>query len=362
MQKSGTIDLPLHYGKAPRWLFEKMKLLSRSISEIIIIEFGKDFFLERLSDPFWFQCFGCVLGFDWHSSGLTTTVCGALKEAFRTLNGYGLYVCGGKGATSRKTPHEIENIAQRISKPAGELVNASKMSAKVDNCALQDGFNLYHHTFIFTNELKWTVIQQGMSKAGRWARRYHWHSEGLNSFVSQPHKGIVSDKRFVTLNMVDKDKDSLRNLVAELSLRSPSKNSRDLFILKESINKLPARHRVLLSDINPKYVDKIFLKTYENKPDNFSSLLSLDGIGEKTIRALALISDLLYGEKVSFRDPARFSFAHGGKDGYPYKINLGHYQKTIDIIAGSVKKAKIGHSDKIKSLRSLYRFYGHYTQ
>ncbi|OPX28700.1 MAG: hypothetical protein B1H08_05440 [Candidatus Omnitrophica bacterium 4484_171] len=362
MRKSGSIDLPLHYGKAPRWLFEKMKLLSKSISEIILIESGKDFFLERLSDPFWFQCFGCVLGFDWHSSGLTTTVCGALKEAFRSLGDCGLYICGGKGAASRKTPQEIESIAQRLSKPADGLIDASKMSAKVDNCALQDGFNLYHHTFIFTDDFKWAVIQQGMSEEGRWARRYHWHSESINSFVSEPHKGIVSDKNFITVNMVDKDRDELREFVAELSWRPGMKNLKDLLILKESIDRLPARHKILLSDINPKYVDKIFLKTYENKPKDFYSLLSLKGVGAKTIRALALISDLLYGEKISFKDPARFSFAHGGKDGYPYKISLSQYQKTIDTLSGFVKKAKIERSDKVKALKSIYRFYNCYNR
>ncbi len=357
MQKSGSIDLPLHYGRTPRWLFEKMRKLARCISEVIIIEFGREYFIERISDPFWFQCLGCVLGFDWHSSGLTTTVCGALKEAFSELRGWGIYVCGGKGAVSRRTPIEIENIAQKLSKDPHSLIYASKITAKIDNCALQDGFNLYHHTFIFTDDFKWAVIQQGMSEKGCWARRYHWYSEEIENFVNQPHKGIVSEKSFITMNMVDDKKDDLRNLVTQLSLRAPHQNMRDLLMLKKTITKLPPRHRVLLSDINPKHVDKIFLKTYKEKPSDFISLLYSYGVGPKTIRALALISDLIYGEKVSFRDPARFSFAHGGKDGYPYKISHNEYERTIDILKRAINKAKIDNSDKIKALRSIYRFY-----
>ncbi len=357
MQKSGSIDLPLHYGRAPRWLFEKMKRLALCICEVIISEFGKDFFLERISDPFWFQCFGCVLGFDWHSSGLTTTVCGAVKEAFFELKDFGVYVCGGKGATSRKTPKEIEEIAFHLSKDPHELIVASKLTAKVDNCALQDGFNLYHHTFIFTDDFKWVVIQQGMDTSNRWARRYHWYSCGLTSFTNEPHRGIVSDRSFVTMNMVDRQKEALRNMVAELSLREPTKNIKDLVLLKQNISRLPLRHKVLLSDVNPHFLDKIFLKTYNDKPEDFASLLKLEGVGPKTIRALALISDLIYGEKISFRDPARFSFAHGGKDGYPYRINLSDYQNTIDVMRKILNKARIERSYRIKALKSLYRFY-----
>lgn len=361
MRRTGQIDLPLHGGRAPRWLFEKMRSLARSISEVIVVEFGRDFFLERLSDPFWFQSFGCVLGFDWHSSGLTTTVCGALKEAFRDLTDYGIYVCGGKGATSRKTPQEIETINLKLGKDPRGLIYASRMVAKVDNNALQDGFNLYQHTFIFSpsekQEFKWAVIQQGMSEAGSWARRYHWYSGSLHSFIDEPHKGIAGDKHFLTLNMVDHKKDKLRNLVSELSRRKPQENLSDTNKLKQDIDKLPQRHQVLISDVNPKFLDKIFLKTYEDKPKDFETLLSMQGIGAKTIRALALISDLIYGEPVSFRDPARFSFAHGGKDGYPYRIDLKRYQNTIEVMDKVISKTKIEHSEKVKALRRLHQFY-----
>jgi hypothetical protein len=357
MQRIGHLDLPLHYGKMPKWLFEKMKVLAREISEIIIIEFGKDYLLERLADPHWFQSFGCVLGFDWHSSGLTTTVCGALKEAFRDLRDYGIYVCGGKGTTSRKTPQEIEEIGNRLGRNSKDLIYASKIVAKVDNNALQDGFNLYHHSFIFTNEFSWVVIQQGMSQIGNWARRYHWYSKDVNSFVREPHKGIVSDTYFLTLNMVDNQKDKLRSLVSEISQRKPEKNLKELLSLKDGIEKLPQRHRIFLNDINPKYLGKIFLKTYQERPSDFESLLCLEGVGAKTIRALALICDLIYGESISFRDPARFSFAHGGKDGHPYKIRSKDYQNSIQILNRIISKAKIEHSDKIKVLRRLHKFY-----
>jgi hypothetical protein len=229
----------------------------------------------------------------------------------------------------------------------------------VDNNALQDGFTLYHHSFIFTEEHKWIVIQQGMSsdKTAGWARRYHWHWQDLASFVDSPHKGIVSDNFFLTLNLVEKNREDLRYLVTELSQRHPEENIKDILSLKEESTRLPLRHRILIDDVNPNYLDKIFLKTYQRKPENFETLLSLEGVGAKTLRALALISDLVYGSPLSFRDPARFSFAHGGKDGYPYRIELTHYDTTIDILEKAVNKAKIERTERIKALRRLYRFY-----
>ncbi|MCD6583879.1 MAG: DUF763 domain-containing protein [Candidatus Omnitrophica bacterium] len=355
--KKGYLDLPLHGGRCPRWLFEKMKVLARGICEAIIWEFGLEYLLHRLADPFWFQSLGCLLGFDWHSSGLTTTVCGALKEAFTDLEEYGVYICGGKGLVSRSTPQEIERISQKIGKDPAPLIFASRMVAKVDNSALQDGFNLYHHTFIFTHKFNWVVIQQGMSSDYCWARRYHWYSQKVTSFVEEPHLGVVSDKSFLTLNLVDKDRGKLRSLVTELSQRKTQDNIKDIGLLKTSAERLPSRHRILLEDINPQYLHKVFLTTYMRKPKDFESLLGLEGVGLKTLRALALISDLIYGESVSFKDPARFSFAHGGKDGYPYKISLGDYQKTIDSLARIVNKAKLERGNKIEALRRLYKFY-----
>ena len=357
MQKTGSLDLPLHGGKAPRWLFERMYKLSRNICEIILIEFGRSYLLERLSSPDWFQSFGCVLGFDWHSSGLTTTVCAALKKAFNDLGDSGMYVCGGKGATSRRTPQEIQNIAERLGRDPDKLIYASKLAAKVDNNALQDGFDLYHHSFIFTDEFEWGVVQQGMSQVGHWARRYHWFSKNFTSFIDTPHQGIVSEKSFLTLNMVDHQKNQLRDMVRQLASRRPEENFNDLSHLKEEIKRFPSRHQVLLKDVNPKYVYTIFLRTYERQPQDFENLLSLKNVGKKTIRALALISDLIYGQPLSFRDPARFSFAHGGKDGYPYRIQLADYNKSIEVLGKLIAKSKIDHTDKVKSLRRLHALY-----
>lgn len=349
------LDAPLHYGHAPRWLFEKMVSLCSLIFEFIIQEYGVEYLLEKISDPYWFQCLGCILGFDWHSSGLTTTLCGVFKEVCKDKD-WGLFVCGGKGRVSRNTPYEIESVGGRISKDVEVLINTSRLVAKIDNSALQDGFTLYHHTFIFDSKLNWIVIQQGMSKDG-WARRYHWHHKYAQYLFKDPHAGIISSCSFLTLNMVDKDKDNLRNLVVDLSSRPPEKNLKDIDTLKSSLGKLPYRHRILLEDINPKYLFKIFLSTYEVQPKDFSEFLSLSKVGPKTIRALALIADLIYGEPISFRDPARFSFAHGGKDGYPYKINLVHYQKTIDNLQEIVKRVPISYYEKNNILKKLFSFY-----
>jgi len=358
MQKTGQLELPLHSGKAPRWLFQRMVRLARCITEVILIESGTSWFLKLLADPFWFQSFGCVLGFDWHSSGLTTTVCGALKEALKDLPDAGIYFCGGKGAASRKTPFEIQNNANRIKCDPKQLIYASKITAKVDNSALQDGFNLYHHSFVFTSTGSWVVIQQGMGGEGnRWARRYHWHSKELSSYVRSPHKGITSDGHFLTLNLVDEHIDDTRRMIADLSQRAQGKNIADIRMLQAKAPCLPARHQILLNDINPKYLEKILLKTYECKPQTFQALLSLEGVGAKTLRALALVSELVYGANLSFRDPARFSFAHGGKDGHPYTITLPHYETTINLLEKMVNKAKMEHTDKVKALRRLHRYY-----
>lgn len=353
--KRQYLDSPLHSGKCPPWLFVKMRKLARLISEAVIVEYGPDEFLKKLTSAFWFQAFGSVLAFDWHSSGLTTTVCGALKEAFKDLSEYGMYVCGGKGGVSRKTPSEIESIGDKKGFSPENLIYASKMSAKVDSSCLQDGFELYHHTFIFTDSGNWGVIQQGMSKQGRWARRYHWLSEGLKSFVSEPHKEISSNKKLFTFNMVDKEVDSAREGSVKVACSLPDENLS--FVNKMRGYKLPRRHQVLMQDINSKYLNKILLKTYEKKPENFQSLIETRGVGAKTVRALALISELVHGSSLSFKDPARFSFAHGGKDGYPYRVHTGHYQKTIDILDRAVKKSRIERNDKVKALRRLHSFY-----
>ena len=350
--RTGTAQLPLHYGAAPRWLFERMTRLARQVTLVIVEEFGPQEVLAKLSDPLWFQAFGCVLGFDWHSSGVTTTVCGALKEGLRGLEkDSGLFVAGGKGKTSRKTPGELEAFGERFGfEPAG-LVYASRMAAKVDSAALQDGYQLYHHTLVFSGDGAWTVIQQGMNEATRWARRYHWLSSAVDDFVCEPHKAICSDGRGVVLNMVAQESDRCRDLSAELAGQNPDKLVGELKRLQTL--ELPERHHLEASDIHPDKLAKIFLKTYERQPEDFERLLGMEGVGAKTIRALALVSELVYGAKASVRDPARFSFAHGGKDGHPYPVDRAIYDRSIEALRAAVERAKLGQREKLEALRRL---------
>jgi len=350
--RTGVAQLPLHYGAAPRWLFERMTRLARQVTLVIVEEFGPQEVLAKLSDPLWFQAFGCVLGFDWHSSGVTTTVCGALKEGLRGLEkDSGLFVAGGKGKTSRKTPQELEAFGERFGfEPAG-LVYASRLAAKVDSAALQDGYQLYHHTFVFSGDGAWTVIQQGMNEATRWARRYHWLSADVDDFVCEPHKAICSDERGVVLNMVAEESGECRDLSARLAGENPDKLVGELKRLQTL--ELPERHHLEASDIHPDKLAKIFLKTYERQPEDFERLLGMEGVGAKTIRALALVSELVYGAKASVRDPARFSFAHGGKDGHPYPVDRRTYDRSIEALRAAVERAKLGQREKLEALRRL---------
>ncbi len=335
-----------------------MKKLSREITLAIVQEHGSKELLNRLSDPFWFQAFGCVLGFDWHSSGLTTTTCGAMKEGLKDVSReIGIFVCGGKGGTSRKTPYEIEEIgSQRLVKvdPEG-LIYASRMSAKVDSAALQDGYDLYHHSFIFDRSGHWAVIQQGMNPQNRWARRYHWFSERVSDFVCEPHAAIISKHKGKVLNLVAKESLQCRKVSAELAAQSPDRVLQEFNKIRNLY--LPARHPVSSGDIKPENLKKILIKTYEKKPKDFEELLGIPGVGPKTIRALSLISELVYGHASSLEDPARFSFAHGGKDGHPFRVNRGVYDQSIEILHKSLTQAEIGLTDKLKALRRLSEYY-----
>lgn len=353
-----TIDLPLHTGKAPRWLFERMSSLGGEIVEAIVIERGRDYLFSCLSSPLWFQSLGCLLGFDWHSSGLTTTLCAALKEGLKNKKDIGIYICGGKGKTSRKTPQQIEEICSKKGINPEDLINFSRLTAKIDNNCLQDGFNLYHHCFIFSPNKDWLVIQQGMSNNNEgFSRRYHWYSKDFKSFISQPHSGIISSSHFFTLNLVDAGIEKTQDLITELAQREPTKNIKEFNSLANKSFKLPSRHKILIEDINPKFLEKIFLKTYERKPKNFLSLINEPGVGQKTLRALALVAELIYGSKNSFSDPARFSFAHGGKDGYPYPVDKTDYDETITILKKCIHKARILYTDKVKIFKKLHQFY-----
>src|SRR5215212_3106282 len=353
--RTGTAQLPLHGGRAPVWLFSRMVKLAREISIHIVSEFGPEEMLRRLSDPFWFQAFGCVLGFDWHSSGVTTTVTGALKEGIRGLESdLGFYAGGGKGAASRQTPSQITLACERLSIDPRPLVYASRMSAKVDSAAVQDGYQLYHHAFFFTPTGGWCVVQQGMNGDNGMARRYHWLSSSLQSYINEPHAAVCAEAEAPTLNLVASESDPVRSASAELSRQEPS-------VVLSALKGIPAltmprRHAVLLGDVNPAYLQKILLKTYERAPEDFETLLGMQGVGGRTLRALALVSEIIYGTPASTRDPARFSFAHGGKDGFPYPVDLETYDKTVEVLRAAVNKANIDRSERVKALKRLVEY------
>ncbi len=350
--RTGIVNMPLHYGRAPRWLFDRMKSISREITILIVEEYGPEEVVKRFSNPFWFQAFGSLLGFDWHSSGLTTTVCGAFKEGIKGLEkDLSLFAAGGKGKTSRKTPSEIESVGSLISIDPVRLQYASRMAAKVDNSALQDTYQLYHHMFIFTGKGEWAVVQQGMNEHTRYARRYHWLSDGLESFVCEPHKAVCCDSKGTALNLVAKESLEAQSVITLLSCEHPDKKVKELKKLKEI--DLPPRHNVSINDIHPERLYKIFISTYERHPEDFKTLLGLKGVGAKTLRALSLIAELLYGVKASWEDPVRYSFAHGGKDGHPYPVNRKVYDESIEFLRSAVKKAGIGNLEKVKALKRL---------
>ena len=358
--RTGTAHLPLHGGQAPRWLFSRMVALSREIVRVLVEEFGPAEILQRLSDPYWFQALGCVLGFDWHSSGLTTTTTGALKEAVRGREtDLGLFVAGGKGATSRKTPSEIIAAAEQhpIARPADELVYASRLSAKVDNTALQDGYQIYHHAFFFTPAGEWAVVQQGMNAGTGWARRYHWFSTGVEDFVCEPHAAVVSARRGqLVLNMVAQESEDARKASALLASEPPDKLAREL--RRAQGLSLPGRHGIEMADLRPESFERTLLKAYEHPPQHFEALLGTQGVGPKTIRALALIADLVYGAKASTRDPATYSFAHGGKDGIPYPVDRATYDRSIEVLREAVNRAKLADRERLNALQRLARHQG----
>ncbi len=349
---TGTAQLPLHGGNAPAYLFQRMVKLAREISLVIVAEYGTLDLMRRLSDPFWFQAFGCVLGYDWHSSGVTTVVCAALKEAWRPISKEtGLFIAGGKRATSRKTPSEIEALASELKIAPSGLVYASRMSAKVDNNALQDGYQIYHHSFIFDREGRWAVIQQGMNEANGWARRYHWLSEAVADFVDEPHAGIITSATTQPLNMVAHESAPARQASTTLALEKPWKNLLELKKLQRL--ELPAHHHVAISEINPDRIASTLTAAYEAQPQNFEQLLGAKNVGPKTIRALALLSEIVYGAAPSFRDPARFSFAHGGKDGHPFPVDRQTYDQSIAILRAAVERAKLGDREKMDAIKRL---------
>jgi len=351
MKRSGTATLPLHYGKVPPWLYERMSALGLSIVEVILADYGKAEVLRRLSDPFWFQSFGAVMGMDWHSSGITTSVMGALKRSINPIaKDLGIYLCGGKGKYSKETPSELLLIADKTGLNADNLIRASKLTAKVDNTAIQDGYQLYLHNFILSDEGSWAVIQQGLNDVDGTARRYHWHSENLKSFVDDPHSAIQGVNRGEILNLTASDAKDNRRGILDISHTNSEKIMQDFSNLI-----LPQHHEVTAKDVDLKRLGALLYVTRELQPQNFEDLLLLKGVGPRTMQSLALVSEVIHGAPSRFKDPARFSFAHGGKDGHPFPVPINTFDETISILQKGVEKSKLGNSDKLKSIEKLHR-------
>ncbi len=349
MKKSGYADLPLHNGKVPRWLAERMSKMGGAIMEAIVIEYGKSEVLKRLSDPAWFQSLGCVLGMDWHSSGITTSVMGALKSSLNPIaKELGIYVCGGRGKHSRKTPDELLLIAEKTGLDGKELVRSSRLSAKVDNTAIQDGFQIYLHSFIVSDEGEWAVVQQGMNGASGYARRYHWHSSELKQFTEEPHTFIYGRNQGSILNLTDKNAYETKNGIISIAREEPARMIAEIKKIK-----LPAHHDVQQKDVDIKRLGAVLALAQELPVQDFESLLLLQGLGPRTLQSLTLVSEVIYGTSSRFQDPARFSFAHGGKDGHPFPVPTQVYDESISVLKTAVEKAKIDRSDKLKAIASL---------
>ena len=373
--RTGIATVPLDYGRCPRWLFERMKRLGRGIAQAIVEEFGPEEFLKRLSDPVWFQSLGCVMGFDWNSSGLTVTTLGALKVGlFEIQDSLGLYVCGGK-KESRKTPEEI--TAYGISRGfefAPSLIYASKMAAKVDSSLIQSGHQLYQHNFLFTKSGNWVVIQQGMNIQNQTARRYHWLSsvgeqkEKKLNFVEEPHSGIAAQIKVNPLNLVAKASRDNKEISTQLVKEEPKKFLKDLDLIQtkraknlteiELYDKEFYWHPVVEEKFDMKRLQKTIFAAREQDPRNFEELLSLKGMGPKTIRALSLVSEIIYGAKPSYEDPARYSFSVGGKDNVPMPIDRGVYDQVIDIMERGITKSAVNLKEKSEAQKRLSNSYG----
>ncbi len=381
MIKRGLATFTLDTGICPPWLFQRMVSLGRSMTEVLIDEYGPDEYIKRIADPVWFQSLGTVLAFDWNASGLTTILTAALKEAIRDREKeLGIFIAGGKGATSRKTPDQITDWGQRLNfsqDKTRSLVYSSKMSAKVDSSLVQDGYTLYHHAFFFSKNGSWTVVQQGMNTVNSTARRYHWYSDSFDSFVNEPHSGIASQAfRKKALNLVSKASFKNRKVSLELANSSYLALMKDIQILRRHESELSKtitlktgdeqltiaslagiefkHHPVEMEDFSKsKYLEKILARITELKPQNYEKLLEIQGVGGKTMRALSLVSEIIYGADPSYEDPARYSFAHGGKDATPYPVDRQTYDKTIQILQTAVRRAKISPLEKDKALRRI---------
>ncbi|WP_028295786.1 DUF763 domain-containing protein [Olivibacter sitiensis] len=347
--KSGHADLPLHYGRVPKWLAERMALLGGAIVEAIVLEYGRKAFFSRLSDPFWFQSLGCVMGMDWHSSGITTSVMGALKRAVNERSKeLGLYFCGGRGKQSLQTPQELRQVAMKTGIDGEAMVYNSRLAAKVDNTAIQDGFQLYLHHFVVSIDGDWTIVQQGMNEDLKLARRYHWHSAKVQSFTEEPHSFIYGKRRGPLLNLTDKAAKSTKQGMLEILKIDPREVMEDARKLV-----MPNRHDVRAEDVNLKRLGAILALAQEQQVADTESLLLLPGAGPRTIQSLALISEVIHGTPSRFDDPARYSMAHGGKDGHPFPVLTKVYDESIQHLQVAIEAAKLGFRDKSDALVNL---------
>jgi len=349
MKRSGSADLPLHYGYVPKWLAERMAKLGLAITESIITEYGKQELLRRLSDPFWFQSLGAVMGMDWHSSGITTSVMGALKRAINPhAKELGIFICGGKGKFSKEAPKELLMVAERTGLDGQNLVRSSKLSAKVDNTAIQDGFQLYTHNFIVSDSGEWTVIQQGMRTGDKTARRYHWHSENIISFVEEPHTAICGVNQGEILNLTAKEASSTREGMMKITREKP-----ELMLQEIQQLVLPSHHDIRSEDVDLKRLGTVLWLAYDNHSENFEELLLLQGLGPRTLQSLTLVSEVIHGTPSRFKDPARFAFAHGGTDGHPFPVPLKVYDETTTTLQTAVQRSKLGQTDKQEAIKAL---------
>ncbi len=365
-QRTGSADLPLHGGRVPRWLGERMTKLGAVICQAVVLHYGRDELLRRLAHPFWFQSFGAVMGMDWHSSGITTSVIGALKRGLQPLSGeLGLHVCGGRGAHSRKTPQELVAIGERVGFDGEALAKVSRLVAKVDSAAVQDGFDLYLHGFIVADDARWVVVQQGMNGDSKVARRYHWLSEGMKSFVDQPHAAIEGEAQGQIVNLTDRRAERSRagqlDLLADLGPDRIAKEFAKLDgrtaptpaqpVLPHLV--MPAHHDVREENIVMRRLYGNFAAAAESGPTDYADLLLVPGVGARTVKALAMVAEVIHGAPCRFTDPARFSLAHGGKDRHPFPVPTKVYDETIGVLKSAVAKARLGRAEELGALRRL---------
>jgi uncharacterized protein len=352
MKRSGVADLPLHGGRVPAWLASRMSTLGTAIAESVLLHYGRPALLSRLSDPFWFQALGSVMGMDWHSSGITTSVMSALKRGLNPrAHELGVYICGGRGKQSRETPGELRAIAERINLDGDALVRTSRLTARVDNNAVADGFQIYLHSFILTQDGDWAVVQQGMNEASRLARRYHWHSAAVRDFTFEPHTAIVGEHAGTIMNLVDREARPAQDALLAITREDPSRTLADVRSLV-----MPARHDVRAKDVNEKRLGAVLALAHERDLRDFASFLLLEQLGPRTLQSLALVAEVVHGTPTRFDDPARFAFAHGGKDGHPFPVPLKVYDESIAVLRRALDSARLGDTDKLGGFKRLDAF------